>query len=683
MPAHLLPEIESREQRTAARTELLARYRELDPAVHGLLFRSQQIQAHPAGVVGRRRGLFRKTSTKLLRHLQAAAVKSGLDGCLLHSQDSSDVGDGKLHDLFQYEGKAERLRQRRDRGLHRLLALVSFEKLQRSVLARRYVDDGTLPRGKKLLERFQLARLSGTFSMAALARSGRDSVEPGGGIRAPFELIPFAEREKKGVLHEVAGLVVVAAESNTQRVQLATMPLHELGNGDVRRSIGEHGGILARKTPEDDEKTLAPSVRPCVATPCIGIGYGVSMTDTARILITLGGLLLLGLLTEAIGRRTRFPRVSLMLLFGFVFGRSGLGLIPDVTETWFPVVTNVALVMVGFLLGEKLSREALREHGRLVLSLSITVVLATFVCVFLAALAIGMPVTFALLLAGIAPATDPAATTDVVREVRSEGPFSSTLLGIVALDDAWGLLLFSVVLAGAEFAMGVSGLAVLSDGLWHVGGAVLLGLGLGLPMAYLTGRIEPGEPTLAEALGSVLLCGGLALVLDVSFLLAAMSMGVVVANLARHHERPFHAIEGIEWPFLILFFLFAGTELEVSAFREIGASLGIYVAARIVGRILGAELGARFRTEGDLPGNFPTSMGLALMPQAGVALGMTILAVQRFPEFEPYLSLAIAATVLFEIVGPILTRRSLERMGELSRAAAPGDSSASPRDRSR
>jgi Kef-type K+ transport system membrane component KefB len=269
-----------------------------------------------------------------------------------------------------------------------------------------------------------------------------------------------------------------------------------------------------------------------------------------------------------------------------------------------------------------------------------------------------------LLLAGIAPATAPAATVDVVRELHAEGPFSETLLGIVALDDVWGLMLFSVLLAAAEFWSGTSGLSVLGAGLWHIAGAVALGAGIGLPMAYLTGRIEPGEPTLAEALGAVLLCGGLAIFFDVSLLLAAMTMGVVVANLARHHERPFHAIEGIEWPLLILFFLFAGAELEIGSFRETGAMLGIYVIARVAGRLLGAKLAAR--SEPGLRVGFASSMGLALMPQAGVALGMALLATQRLPQFQPFLSLVTAATMLFELFGPVLTRRSLIRMGEVN-----------------
>ena len=116
------------------------------------------------------------------------------------------------------------------------------------------------------------------------------------------------------------------------------------------------------------------------------------------------------------------------------------------------------------------------------------------------------------------------------------------------------------------------------------------------------------------------LCGGLANALHVSFLVAAMSMGFVVARFASHHERPFHAIEGVEWPFMILFFLLAGNELRLQSVMETGTILLAYVAARALGRFVGTRLGVGFAAAPSP--EFASSMGLALMPQAGVALGM-------------------------------------------------------------
>ena len=388
------------------------------------------------------------------------------------------------------------------------------------------------------------------------------------------------------------------------------------------------------------------------------------MSDLAQALITVGAFLLAGLATDLLGRRTPLPRVTLLLIVGFLVGPSAFNLLPARSEQWFPIFASLALVMVGFLLGEKLSLSALREHGREVLWFSLAEVIATVVILAVGLYLLGARPEVALLLAGVATATAPAATMDVVREARADGPFARTLLGIVAVDDAWGLILFSFLLSIAQSLGGPEGVTdALLWGAHEFGGALLVGIGLGVPMAFLTGRIRPGEPTLAEALGLVFLCGGIAMWLEVSFLLAAMVMGAVVANLARHHTRPFHAIEGIEWPFMILFFAFAGASLHVDALIQVGLVGSAYVRLRIGGRLVGAWVGgAMCRVDA----KYRWWMGCALMPQAGVALGMALVATQRFPELaDIILPVVIGATVFFEVIGPVLTRLALRRMGEI------------------
>lgn len=395
------------------------------------------------------------------------------------------------------------------------------------------------------------------------------------------------------------------------------------------------------------------------------------MDDTAKTLMTLGGLLLCGFATDAIGRRTRLPRVTLLLVLGFVMGVSELDFLSSHAEKWYPVVTNMALVMVGFLLGERFTVSALREYGKLVLWLSISEVMATAAAVLAGLLLMGVELDIALLLAGIAPATDPAATTDVVNETQADGTFTRTLLGVVGIDDAWGLILFSLMLTAAQVSIGQGDVtAPLLTGAWELGGALVLGIALGIPMAYATGRIRPGEPTLVEALGLVLLCAGIAIWLEVSFLLASMVMGSVVANLAHHHNRPFHAIEGIEWPFMILFFIVAGASLQIEALHRIGLVGGAYILFRVLGRFLGAWSGGAISRAGPAMRRW---MGMALMPQAGVALGMALVAVQRRPDLdEVILPVIIASTVCFEVVGPILTRIGLVRSGEAHRGLSRG-----------
>ncbi|NVM24468.1 MAG: cation:proton antiporter [Desulfobacterales bacterium] len=388
------------------------------------------------------------------------------------------------------------------------------------------------------------------------------------------------------------------------------------------------------------------------------------MDQTAKTLIILGVFFLLGLATDAIGRRTRLPRVTLLLILGFLIGPAGLGFLSPSEGKWFSLVADMALVMIGFLLGEKLTVSSLRQHGRYVLWFSIAEVVATALVVLVGLLLIGVQMGVALLLAGIATATDPAATTDVVHQTKADDGFTHTLLGIVAVDDAWGLIVFSLMFTAAQAFSGQGdSIAPLLTGAWELGGALLVGIGLGIPMAYLTGRIQPGEPTLVEALGVVFLCGGISMWLGVSFLLASMVLGSVVANLARHHARPFHAIEGIEWPFMILFFVLAGASLHAEALYQIGLVGAAYILLRIIGRLFGSWAGGAI-SHADPP--MRRWMGMALMPQAGVALGMALVAIQRRPDLgEIILPVVIASTVLFEVIGPVLTRSALVHVGDL------------------
>ncbi len=383
-----------------------------------------------------------------------------------------------------------------------------------------------------------------------------------------------------------------------------------------------------------------------------------------KILITLGVLFLLGLFMDLLGRRTPLPRVTLLLLAGFAIGPSGLDLLPDFQEDWFPIITNIALSMVGFLLGHHLTLSSLKLRGRMVLGISIGAVLVTAVLVFLGLLLVGVRPELALILAGIAPATAPAATLDVIREVRAKGEFSEVLENVVAIDDAWGLLLFSLLLTMAQILYGQgNGWNMLLLGSWEIGGAFLVGLLIGIPMAYITGRINPGEPTQAEALGLVLLCGGLAIWWHVSFILAGMVLGTTVANFARHHKRPFTAIEGIEWPFMILFFILAGASFEIDALPNIGIIGAAYILFRLIGRVIGAWGGGLIGGANKLMRNW---MGLALWPQAGVAIGMALLASQHFPELKDIiLSVVIGSTIIFELIGPIMTRKALVQAGEV------------------
>jgi Kef-type K+ transport system membrane component KefB len=380
------------------------------------------------------------------------------------------------------------------------------------------------------------------------------------------------------------------------------------------------------------------------------------METSTQFLLIIGGILLLGLLTSALAQRTFLPRVTLLLLLGMMIGKG----IPEVLSDQFEMLAEVTLLMVGFLLGGKLTKGPLKATAGDVIWISLSAALATAAFVGLGLICVGVSKELSIILGCISAATAPAAVYDVVAESKAKGPFSERLLSIVALDDVWALLLFGIGLSVVTTLSGMAeGSSFILMACKEIAGAVMLGGCIGLPAAYLTGRIKPGQPILTEALGIVFLCGGLANWLGVSYLIASIVMGAVISNLAKHHEYPFHAIEGIEWPFLIIFFVLAGASLDLNALSEIGLIGGVYVLCRGAGKYCGARIGSQISGAGQPVKKW---MGVALLPQAGVSIGMALVAANQLPDQrQMLLSVLIATTVLFEIIGPIFTRIALKQ----------------------
>ncbi len=380
--------------------------------------------------------------------------------------------------------------------------------------------------------------------------------------------------------------------------------------------------------------------------------------------LVLAGLFLAGLAADWLGTRTRLPRVTLLLLVGVAMGSAGFDLIPAEAVAWYEALSVMALTMVAFLLGGSLTRKTLAAHGRAILFISISIVLFSLALVSAGAWLLGVPPGPALVIGAVATATAPAATQDLIRQTGARGPFVDTIRGIVAIDDAWGMIAFSLALI---FAIGLSGNGTQANLLAEAGreifGAIGLGLAIGLPGAFLTGRISRGEPLQTEALALVFLTAGLSLWLGVSFLLAGMTVGAVIVNFASHHDRAFHEIRHVQWPFMLLFFLLAGATLQIETLQQIGLLGATYIVLRIVARLIGGWLGARIAGRG---AKEALLYGPALLPQAGVAVGMALVAAQALPgSGEMILTLTIGSTVIFELIGPLATLWALRRAGAI------------------
>jgi NhaP-type Na+/H+ or K+/H+ antiporter len=216
------------------------------------------------------------------------------------------------------------------------------------------------------------------------------------------------------------------------------------------------------------------------------------MDASAQFILTIGSILLLGLVTSTIARRTFLPRVTFLLIFGVIIGRESLNLIPQVFSDHFHIVADMTLLMVGFLLGEKLTKKSLMTSGKEVLWISLCSAVVTTLIVSFELMLFGVSTEISIVLGSIAAATAPAAILDVVKESNYKGKFSNILLSIVAIDDVWALILFAV---GISIVKTLNGDTPSSSGntfflfaaFKDIVGAMLLGLILGIPAAWLYG----------------------------------------------------------------------------------------------------------------------------------------------------------------------------------------------------
>lgn len=385
------------------------------------------------------------------------------------------------------------------------------------------------------------------------------------------------------------------------------------------------------------------------------------MTQTSvEILITLGCLLLLGLLTSFIAQKTFLPRVTLLVIFGVIFGQEVLNLLPQILTNNFAIITDITLIMVGFLLGGKLTFTNLKHSAKEIVTISLMAAVVTTMFVIAGLYLIGMPLPLAIILGCIAAATAPEVILDVINEKKYKTKFSRSLVSIVALDDIWALILFAIGLSTVKAMTGISSNGeTLYLALYDIFGAIILGISIGIPAVFLTGRLKAGEPLLAEAVAVVFICGGLAMYFHVSYLITAMTVGVLIVNFARHHRYPFHAIEGIESLLMVIFFIIAGAQLQLTTLTSLTILGLFYIVLRSSGKIVGAYLGSHLSQSSTATKH---NMGIALLPQAGVAIGMALVAANIYQEQrQTLLTIVIGSTIIFEIIGPIFTRIALQK----------------------
>ena len=404
-------------------------------------------------------------------------------------------------------------------------------------------------------------------------------------------------------------------------------------------------------------------------------------------LICLAVAMVGGLLLSRLTKLLHLPAVTAFLIAGLLLGPFCLGALklPGVgfnslaQVEGFSIITQTALGFIAFTIGNEFRLTQLKSMGKSAITIGILQAVITTVLVDL--VLIGLHLCFpniisipcAIVLGAIASATAPAATLMVVRQYKADGPLTRLLMMVVAIDDAVGLVLFSVSfgIASALSNGAVSVLAVVVEPILEI----ILSLGLGAIMGWLLDLVEhmfhSRSKRMTISVGFVLLTVGLSMLkfrigpvhCGFSLLLVCMMTGTVFCNICDTSEELMDRVERWTTPLNVLFFVISGAELDLNVLiQPVTLIVGVlYILARSAGKYFGSEISCHL-THQSKP--ISDNLGITLLPQAGVALGMAITAA-TLPDGMLARNVVLFAVLIYELVGPALTKRSLMAAGEI------------------
>jgi Kef-type K+ transport system membrane component KefB len=383
-------------------------------------------------------------------------------------------------------------------------------------------------------------------------------------------------------------------------------------------------------------------------------------------LFYLALILLSGLIMGRAVKMARLPNVTGYLLAGLLLGPSVLGVLSSDVVGDFSIVSDVALSLIALTIGAEFKISALKKVGIAPVIIAIFEALGAMALVTTALLLFGVGVQIALLLGAIASATAPAATVMVIKQYRAKGPVTKTLLTVVALDDAVALIAFGFAMAVVntlQFPGEVSLALSIAKPFIEIIGSAAIGLVLGLLFRIPLHFFKKTSNRLIITLGFAFLGSAFASMLGLSPLLMCMCMGAAIINFCPDGTEILDIVDYITPPIFVLFFFVSGAELNLSILPQIGFIGILYVVVRIIGKVTGASVGAAL---GKAEPNVRKYIGFALIPQAGVAIGLSLMAAKVLPEIGAQIqAVVLCATLIYEMIGPVCTKLALKRAGEI------------------
>lgn len=393
------------------------------------------------------------------------------------------------------------------------------------------------------------------------------------------------------------------------------------------------------------------------------------------VILSLGTAILIGLIFNRIVKLLGLPSVTGYLVAGVLIGPSVFQIIPDSLIGSMTLLVNVALGFIAFSIGGEFRISKIKKIGKSVIVITVFQALVTTALVDIGLLLL-VPVlniepAVAICLGAIATATAPAATLMVVHQYNAKGRVTDILMPVVALDDAIGLMVFSISLAIAKLTVSGSGVNLVSmlvDPLKEIVLSLVVGAVIGIVLTFGLGFFHSRNNRLTSIICAVFLGTSISTIFHLSSLLLCMAIGAVMANFYNDSEKMVDLTEHWTPAIFLLFFVISGAELDLKIIPTVGLLGVMYLVFRSAGKYFGARAGAAF--VGETP-EVRKYLGVALLPQAGVAIGMSQLVVKAFENSDmPWIgneikAVVLCATLVYELVGPLLTKMVLTKAGEI------------------
>ncbi len=378
-------------------------------------------------------------------------------------------------------------------------------------------------------------------------------------------------------------------------------------------------------------------------------------------------ILLLGFIFGKLLRKLRLTEVLAYIFAGIIIGPI---LKVSAPEQFYVIITGITLAFVAYTVGSGFSFTFLKRMGKKILIILVVEVLVTVVVVGGSVYLFTRDLPLSIILASLAPATAPAGTMAVLRDLRSKGTLTDVSIAIVGLDDVAAIIIYTIGVTWTKILLGgeVSISSSLIYPLWEIFGALGLGGAIGATISYIMKKIHlSSDHIFVICIAAAILCWGLAGMIGVSAILTCMALGAAVINLNVHiGNRSNELIDNIMMPVFILFFAAIGMEMDFALFPLIWLIVIVYCAGRSIGKITGCNIG------GVLSKSEPKIrkyLGIALLDQAGVAVGLAFLAAQTLSEYglgDTIVTLMATTTAVFGLFSPLAIQYAVKKAGEAS-----------------